>query len=1183
MVYNDSMEQTNLSYQYYNNYVNQYVDTNRKHIYDILHKNSFDLDINTIDCDKLATDIYKRVTDRMTLNEMYYLIADHCASLITHHPDYNKIASRICVDRLHLCTPENYYEVVSYLYNNIDKNNNKCPLVSEKLYNIVMNNKDKIQKILNFQNDYNFDYFGIRTLERSYLCRIYNPAITDYKKGEKIGQIIERPQHLIMRLALGIHGDNLDDAFETYNLVSQKYFTHATPTLFNAGTPRPQLSSCYLITISDNIEHIFQTISNTAFISKWAGGIGISLSHIRAKGSIIRGTNGNSEGVIPLCCLLDKLGKYINQGGKRNGSIACFCKDTEVFTVNDGVKKIQDVKIGDLVVTHRNRVKPVVQTHKNPLGNRKIYKLKTENGKDIYVTENHKFWSSSTKNSSLQWNSIKDLKNVMEKKFDCYISIPSATDIKNVKNNVIDVAEYQIKRTKIVSSNKIMFKDTEFVNRFWNIDENFASLLGVWLNCGNFTKRNNNTSGISFDIYFKANSDKNGIVNYISELSRKVFECNVTQCVSNKWAIINLDSHVVGFVFKKLFQKMELPNDIYSWPRNLVNSFIKGLTINSETVKENTIIHLPNKTLTNQIYHLCKNNGINVSFNGTKLNIPSIMSDKNKIISITETNRCDDFVYTLGVEDDHSYTVEGLIAENCYIEPWHADIYDFCELRKNTGDENLRARDLFLGLWVPDLFMKRVLEGGLWSLMCPDECPGLVDVYGEEFEKLYIEYENQKKYKRQVRAIDLWYHILECQIENGMPYMLYKDHANRKSNQKNLGTIKCSNLCSEIIEYTSEDEIAVCNLASICLPTFLVNNNGAYTYNFEKLGYVVRVCVRTLNKVIDINSYPPVETKKSNLKHRPIGIGVQGLADVFNIMEIPFGSDKARELNKQIFETMYYNALDESCELAKKTGKYESFDNSPFSQGLLQWNLWGLKKENLTMGYDWDTLIKKIKTHGTKNSLLTTIMPTASTSQIMGFSECIEPYMSNIYTRSTLAGEFSVINENLVKSLIKRNLWSDDTRKKIVAFKGSIQKIPEIPKDLKEIFKTASEVYQKDIITLSAERGPFIDQSQSLNLFIDQANFDVLTNCHLYSWECGLKTGMYYLRSRPVVDPIQFGIDIEELNQIIKENTDSPTTLFNMDEIEKLIKDYDTNNTNTVVCKMGKRNVDIKNCDVCSS
>ena len=477
----------------------------------------------------------------------------------------------------------------------------------------------------------------------------------------------------------------------------------------------------------------------------------------------------------------------------------------------------------------------------------------------------------------------------------------------------------------------------------------------------------------------------------------------------------------------------------------------------------------------------------------------------------------------------------------------------FCELRRNNGKESAKARDLFLGLWVPDLFMKRVKEGGMWSLMCPDECPGLTTSHGEKFEKLYMQYEQEHRYKKKVKAVELWYHILSCQIETGMPYMMFKDNVNHKSNQQNLGTIQCSNLCSEIVEYTDENTTAVCNLASICLPRLINNDNNNKVFDFEKLISVTRVLVRNLDIIIDENFYPTEKTKNSNSKHRPIGIGIQGLADLYNLMDYPFDSKEARLLNKQIFETIYYAALCESNELAIKLGHYESFPGSPTSEGKLQFHLWGLDYEkDLLMDYDWSTLIESIKKHGLRNSLLTTCMPTASTAQIMGNSESIEPYLTNIFTRSTLAGEFIVINENLLNDLIKENLWNDSVRKKIIVFNGSIQNISEIPERIKKIYKTAFELKLKEIVSQSCDRAPFIDQSQSLNLFMEKSDFDVLTSAHFYSWEHGLKTGMYYLRTRPAVDPTQFGIEASEIQKI--KNDMINTNNANKENEEKICK-----------------------------
>jgi ribonucleoside-diphosphate reductase alpha subunit len=773
-----------------------------------------DVDRKFVDLDELINIICTSTPEKITLNDLYNFMADKCASKTSYHPDYKKIASKLLVERLHVLTPQDCSVTYNILYNNKDENGCHNPLIDGFIYKIIIDNKDEINRELNMSKDYLFDYFAIRTLERSYLLKVYNPELKKYFNN---GNIIEPPQHMIMRMALGIHGTDLKSAFETYRLISDKLFTHATPTLFNSGTKRPQMSSCFLLSIEDSIEEIFNTVRNIAYISKWAGGIGLHMSAIRAKGSIIRGTNGSSDGIIPLCIMLNKEAKYINQGGKRNGSIAV------------------------------------------------------------------------------------------------------------------------------------------------------------------------------------------------------------------------------------------------------------------------------------------------------------------------------------------------------YLEPWHADIFEFCELRKNSKDEDGKARDLFLALWIPDLFMQRVLEDGVWSLMCPDACPGLCTTYGEEFNKLYLKYESEGKYKKQVRAVDLWYHILESQIETGMPYMAYKDHANNKSNQKNLGTIRSSNLCCEIIEYSDSNEIAVCNLGSVCLTKFVTKVNGIVDFDYTKLIYVTRVLVRNLNKVIDNNYYPTKETMTSNSKHRPIAVGIQGLADVYNMFKVPFGSDQAKELNKRIFETIYYASLLETIELARKDGPYESFNGSPFSQGILQYHMWGLKESDLLMNFDWKSLIEDLKKYGARNSLLTALMPTASTAQIMGNSECFEPIMSNIFVRSTLAGEFIVINENLVDELLSRNLWNSELRTKIIVNNGSLQDIDDIPDDIKEIYKTAFEVLQMDIIQQSIDRGPFVDQSQSMNLFLDKSDFDRLTSAHFYGWEGGLKTGMYYLRSQPAVDPINFGVDVEDVAKYKK---------------RKLDAEEDGPNK--------RQNIDVKDCKVCT-
>lgn len=740
-----------------------------------------DLDINYIDSVKIAQETITSIFNGITTSQIDTLSADICASKIYQHPDFNTLAARISVDSLHKRTHSDYKEII--------KAAKELELISDEYYNFVNENYQEIQNMIDYKRDYLFDYFGFKTLERSYLL-----------KNKVTNVTIERPQHLIMRVSIQIHGldgeskeridikERMARIKETYDLMSNLYFTHATPTLFNSGSKRPQLSSCFLIDCQDNIESIFTTGRDIAYISKWAGGIGVYLSHIRGKHSLIRGTNGLSEGIVPLCKYLESIANYINQGGKRNGSIAV------------------------------------------------------------------------------------------------------------------------------------------------------------------------------------------------------------------------------------------------------------------------------------------------------------------------------------------------------YIEPWHSDIFEFLELRKNIGDEKLRARDLFLALWVPDLFMKRVISNGVWSLMCPDRCPGLVDCYGEQFEQLYEKYEKEGKYTRQVNASTLWKAIIDSQIETGMPYFMCKDNVNHKSNQKNIDMIRCSNLCSEITEVSNQEETAVCNLGSICLPKF-VNLDGSY--DFDKLRQVTKVLTKNLNKVIDVNFYPTDRTKASNLRNRPIGLGVQGLADVFCKMNLSFESKEANDLNRKIFEHIYFACLEASNEIAERYGSYSKFEGSPFSEGKLQWHLWGIDQKTLDSSLDWNGLIEKIKKTGTANSLLTTCMPTASTSQIMGNCESIEPYTSNIYVRKTMAGEYIIINQHLVKDLIKIGKWDKNMYNEILFFNGSVQNIRGLPISLKEKYKTSFEIKQKTIVDQSIARGPFIDQSQSLNLnFSGNDVVNKIASSHMYGWKNGLKTCVYYTRTQLAVNPIKFGLDPDTVKKI---------------------------------------------------
>ena len=729
-----------------------------------------------VDTFAVAQKVIEGIYDGVTTSQLDSLAAEIAASMTTRHPDYAILAARIAVSNLHKNTKKSFSETMKDLYEYIDpKTGKKAPLLADDVYSIIQSNKDFLDSTIIYDRDFGYDYFGFKTLEKSYLLKIN-------------GAIAERPQHMIMRVAIGIHKDDIESAVETYNLMSERWFTHATPTLFNAGTPKPQLSSCFLLQMEDDsIDGIYNTLKNCAKISQSAGGIGLSIHNVRATGSYIRGTNGTSNGIVPMLRVFNDTARYVDQGGgKRKGSFAI------------------------------------------------------------------------------------------------------------------------------------------------------------------------------------------------------------------------------------------------------------------------------------------------------------------------------------------------------YLEPWHADIFDFLELKKNHGKEENRARDLFFAMWISDLFMERVEQDGEWSLFCPNEAPGLADCYGEKFRELYARYESEGRARKTVKAQELWFAILESQIETGTPYMLYKDACNEKSNQKNLGTIKSSNLCTEIVEYTAPDEIAVCNLASIALPRFVINNK----FDHQKLFDITYVITKNLNKVIDINYYPVEAARKSNMRHRPIGIGVQGLADAFILMRMPFDSDEARQLNKEIHETIYYAAMTASKDLSKKDGPYETYEGSPVSQGIFQYDMWNVTPSNR---WEWDVLKEEVKKYGVRNSLLLAPMPTASTSQILGNNECFEPYTSNIYSRRVLSGEFPIVNKHLLKDLVKLNLWNDNMKNKIIADNGSIQAIAEIPADLKEIYKTVWEIKQRAVIDMAADRGAYICQSQSLNLFIQDANFAKLTSMHFYAWKKGLKTGMYYLRTKSAADAVKFTIDQSYLKQPIVE------------------------------------------------
>ncbi len=727
---------------------------------------------------KISMKVIEGLYDGVKTYDLDNLAAETSATMAAVHPDYSLLAARIAISNLHKNTNKSFSETMEGLYNYVDPiTYQKAALISDTTIEVIRKNADQLDSAIIYDRDYSFDYFGFKTLERSYLLRMD-------------GHVVERPQHMLMRASVGIHGEDIASAIETYHLMSEKWFIHATPTLFNAGTPKPQLSSCFLLSmVDDSIEGIFETLTRCAKISQSAGGIGLSIHNIRATGSYIKGTGGTSNGIIPMLRVFNDTARYVDQGGgKRKGAFAV------------------------------------------------------------------------------------------------------------------------------------------------------------------------------------------------------------------------------------------------------------------------------------------------------------------------------------------------------YIEPWHADIMEFLELKKNHGKEEQRARDLFYALWICDLFMERVKNNDTWSLFCPNEAPGLCDTYGGEFEALYHKYEQEGKARKVVKAQDIWSAIIESQIETGTPYMLYKDAANKKSNQKNLGTIRSSNLCTEIMEYTSADEVAVCNLASIALPKFVSNGE----FNHKQLYDITRVVTRNLNKVIDVNYYPIIEAKNSNMRHRPIGIGVQGLADAFILMGFAFDSPESRKLNKEIFETIYYAGLCESNAIAERDGSYQSFPGSPASKGELQYDMWGVEPSDR---WNWVELKAKISKHGLRNSLLVAPMPTASTSQILGNNECIEPYTSNIYTRRTLSGEYIVVNKHLLNDLIRLGMWDEEMKEALIVSNGSVQNIIGLPQDLKERYKTVWEISQKAIIDMAADRGAFICQSQSLNLFVENANMGKLSSMHFYAWQKGLKTGMYYLRSKAAVDPIKFTLSDKHQRKYVRKDT----------------------------------------------
>ena len=888
------------------------------------------------------------------------------------------------------------------------------------------------------------------------------------------GKTVERPQHMWLRVAIGIHGDDLESVIETYELMSQKFFTQATPTLFNAGTPRPQLSSCFLLAMeNDSIEGIYNTLKDCALISKYAGGIGLHISNVRATGSHIRGTNGTSNGIVPMLRVFNNTAKYVDQ---------CVHPETIIYTT-EGPREIQTCVAGETKVFNSNGETEVIKDVLEHTYNGEIFEIYLENNKEpFYITPEHPVWI--LRNNEKEWVDVKDVR-----KGDSFITVqPKYTkDIENVTKDDCYMFGLLMRYGQLTEMCYEVFPPSEAVLKYI---QTYLTERAVESYTDETEKsiRWNSTIHLPFrhsDMY------------------------NVFGLKRIHWRWVHLPLEKIQAVLLGLFcEKAELSFDMMRDFKTIQFMIMRLGYIANPLNMEETVSHL---------FFIERNNG-------------GIIQQRVTNISASNYNG---ILYDLQMEKQHDYLLEYGIVHNgggkrngsfaIYLEPWHADIDIFLQMRKNHGDEELKARDLFYAVWIPDLFMERVKTNGDWTLMCPDECPGLSDVYGDEFKELYEKYEKEEKGRKSVKARELWFKMLDAQMETGTPYILFKDAANRKSNQKNLGTIKSSNLCSEIIQYSDDKETAVCNLASIGLPTFVTKEKS---FDYEKLHEVAKVVTKNLNKIIDINYYPTEKTQRSNMRHRPIGIGVQGLADVFFLMGHSFLSEEAKVINKNIFETIYHGALEASSDLASELGSYETFEGSPASEGILQFDLWNVDPGS--QRYDWDSLRMKIKNNGLRNSLLLAPMPTASTSQILGFNECIEPITSNIYSRRTIAGEFIQANRYLMKDLIEAGLWNEKIKNNIIANHGSIQHVEIIPQEIKDKYKTVWEMPMRGLIDMAADRGAFICQSQSLNLWLEDPNYNTLTAMHFYSWQKGLKTGIYYLRRRAKHQAQQFTIEPEK-------------------------------------------------------
>ena len=1077
-----------------------------------IQKLSKDLKINPVEVAQLIiTQIYDGV-ETMKLDE---LAAEICAAKMTIHPDYGRLSSRIIISNHHKNTSPSYSEVIQQLWNNKNVHGEHSPIINETLHKFVMDNKEKINATINYDNDYNYDYFGFKTLERAYLMRVN-------------GKIVERPQHMLMRVALSIHRDDLKEALKAYKMMSEGYFTHATPTLFNMGTQREQASSCFLLTIDDDsIDGIFKTIADCGKISKHAGGIGLAIHKIRAKGTPINGTNGTSNGIVPMLKVFNETARYVDQ---------CFTPDTMIYTI-DGVKRISDVGIGDQVLGSDGAF------HEVNLPVRHEYDGDMLKINSVSITPQHQVFAQKRNTEAAQF---------------------------------YDAEELQI-------GDKLVYPISKYIKDLDQYNDDDMKLYGLILSIGQ-CYYNNIKLSIPFEETIKITSEF--VISYFAEKCIKLeIEDDLNGCNKMfkiiKWSIGN-----PGFKFTQS-ECRAFNSKFNHLPIEKLAKILEGIMMSGNRA----FISNPPAIL-NYLFLRCGQTKPDFK----TLNLHQLDFSKldqyiyQPITSISQISY-KGIVHDFEIAGPHDYTVSGLgIAHNgggkrsgsfaCYMEPWHADIEDFLRLRLNTGIEEERARDLFYALWVSDLFMRRVEEDADWTLMCPHKCPDLYLKYGKEFEELYTRYEREGRGNKIVKARYIWELYLQAQIETGMPYLGFKDSINEKNNQKNLGTIQSSNLCHEICEFTSKEEIAVCNLASIALPKFIeANKDGILEFNYEKLRDVVKQVVKNLNKVIDYNYYPVPEAEYSNRKNRPEGVGIQGLSCCFAMLKIAFDSEEAKKINRLIFENMYFAAMESSMEIARKrkkyvqeykrlvklgssgngtgelteedkrrmeelrktyfiideelklpnqyAGAYASYIGSPISEGKFQFDMWGVQPSE-HMREMWENLRADIMKHGVRNSLLIALMPTASTSQILSHNECFEPFTNNIYTRKTLAGTFVVVNKFLIKDLLELGLWNQAMKDKIILADGSVQGIEEIPPEIRERYKTVWEIKQKAIIDLAIGRSGFVCQTQSMNLFIKNPTFKTLNSMHFYSWKNGLKTGVYYLRSQAKTQAQKFSVDLEK-------------------------------------------------------